>query len=275
MTSPATPVRLTRRPEFGALTTLFMLTLRQHVRGRRLMIAMLLFLLPTVFALLVRGFYPDFPRQHLAFALIFNLIPHGLLPLAALLYSSGMIQDELEEQTLTYLLIRPLPRWGIYLAKLLATLVVTTVLSSVFTLVTYAAIYWGSENFWTQIMPRDAGRTAAIFALALCAYCTFFGWTSLLVRRSFILGVGYIIIFEGVIANVDFAVRKITIMYYLRVLAQRWLDFTRPDWSIDLTTAATASECVWTLAIASLAFTLLAIVSFTTREWRVKTPEGS
>ena len=46
-----------------------------------------------------------------------NFIPHALAPLAALLYSAGIIQDEVEDQTLTYLLLRPLPRWALYLGQ--------------------------------------------------------------------------------------------------------------------------------------------------------------
>ena len=53
--------------------------------------------------------------------MLFMLMPHTLVPLTALLYATGMIHDEIEEQTLTYLLVRPLPKWGIYLTKLLAT----------------------------------------------------------------------------------------------------------------------------------------------------------
>ena len=59
--------------------------------------------------------------------MIFGLIFQALLPVSALLFASGMVQDDIEEQTLTYFLIRPIPRWVIYLAKLLGTFVVTAI----------------------------------------------------------------------------------------------------------------------------------------------------
>ena len=101
------------------------MTLRQHLRGRRLLVLSLLFALPSVLAAVVSllSHYPP-PVEELKFALVFNLIPHALAPLAALLYAAGIIQDEVEEQTLTYLLVRPLPRWAIYIVKLLATLLI-------------------------------------------------------------------------------------------------------------------------------------------------------
>ena len=39
------------------------------------------------------------------------------------------------------------------------------------------------------------------------AYIAIFGGLSLLVRRSLVLGVGYIVVFEGVLANIDFVIR--------------------------------------------------------------------
>ncbi len=125
----------------GALVTLFVLTLRQHIRGRRLLVLSLLFALPGVLAAVVNLASRVPPAaDDLQFALVFNLIPHALVPLAALLYAAGIIQDEVEEQTLTYLLLRPLPRWAIYLVKLLATLLVISVLTAVFTAATFAVI---------------------------------------------------------------------------------------------------------------------------------------
>ena len=48
----------------------------------------------------------------LEFLLAFMFIPQLLLPLVALLYASGMIQDEQEEQTITYLLDPPDAQMG-------------------------------------------------------------------------------------------------------------------------------------------------------------------
>src|SRR5204863_396999 len=80
----------------------------------------------------------------LEFALVFAILPHGLAPLTALLYAAGVVADEVEEQTLTYLLTRSVPRWLLYLTKLLATLCVTTALVAVAVVALYVAIYAGT-----------------------------------------------------------------------------------------------------------------------------------
>jgi ABC-2 type transport system permease protein len=274
--APALPVRLRGGFDARALEALFWLTLRQHVRGRRLLLLAFLFLLPAVIAVLVR-YAVSFPptAAYLETALVFTLFPHALVPLAALLYASGMVQDEVEDQTLTYLLIRPLPRWAIYAVKLAATLLVTGVLVTIFTLVAYAAIYAGEPNFWGEILPLRAAQAAGLLTLAVVAYCALFGCLSLFARRSLVVGIAYIVLFEGVIANIDFVIRRGTVMYYFRVLSERWLGLTIAEWSIDLAKAPTAAACVWTLLSASFGTAALAAVVFAAREFRVKTPEGN
>ena len=227
---------------------------------------------------LIRSADPTVNTEELEFGFVFWLLPHALVPLTALLYASGMIQDEIEEQTLTYLLIRPLPKWSIYLTKWLATLIVTSVLTAVFTLATYLAIHVGIGGDFLGPQPLRALKTACLFALALVAYCSILGLISLLTRRSLVAGVAYIFIFEGLLANIDFVIRKLTVMYYFRVLVERWIGISSKAmdvWSIDLSKAPSSTNCLLTLLLVSLVCTLLGALTFTAREFRLKTPEGS
>jgi ABC-2 type transport system permease protein len=280
---PAPRVGLAQGTTLSALGTLFWLTVRQYCRGRRLLILGFLFLLPSIGAVAARYSDPDIPLNGIEFGMIFNLIPHALIPLTALLYACGMIQDELEDQTLTYLFIRPLPKWAIYVTKLLATVPVTCCLAGVFTLLTFLVIHWGSADAWSAGLPVRALKTVALQALALLGYCSLFGFLSLFVRRSLVVGIAYIIVFEGVLANIDFVVRRLTIMYYFRILALRWIGFDWysinkdgvDEWGIDLSKAPAAWSCVVTLLAVSLVATILAALIFATREFRLKTPEGS
>jgi ABC-2 type transport system permease protein len=272
----ANAVVLSRRPDLGALATLLLLALRQHVRGRRLLVLSLLFALPSVLAAVVSltsRVAP--PAASLEFAFVFNLIPHALVPLAALLYAAGIIQDEVEEQTLTYLLLRPLPRWALYLVKLLATLVVTVALTAVFTTATLAVIALMGSNPTAGLVGR-ALKIAGLLALAQVGYCGLFGLLGLLTRRSLLVGVGYIVIFEGVLASLDTVIRRLTVMYYFRVLALRWLEpADGKEWMIDLATAPGARACVLTLLGVGLVTAVVAALLFASREFRMKTPDGN
>jgi ABC-2 type transport system permease protein len=274
----ANAVVLSRLPSLGALATLFVLTLRQHIRGRRLLVLSLLFALPSVLAALV-NLLSHFPPhvEELTFAFVFNLIPHALAPLAALLYATGIIQDEVEEQTLTYLMVRPVPRWALYVVKLLATLLIVAGLTAVFTLATFAVIaLTGGEPITSKLLGQ-AMKTAAALMLAQAGYCGLFGLLGLLMRRSLFVGVAYIFFFEGVLASIDTVARQMTIMYQFRVLILRWLEPANGSkvWSINLATAPDARTCVLTLLSVGVVLTVAAAFYFAGREFRMKTPEGA
>ncbi len=261
----------------AALGALFGLTLRQHTRGRRLLILSLLFLLPSALGAVFRLTMtePPAPAQ-LEFNLILGFISQALAPLAALLYAAGIVQDEVEEQTLTYLLLRPLPRWALYVTKLAATWVVTASLTAAFAALSYAVIYWGTPELWGDILPRRAAKTAGLFALAQLGYCSLFGFVGLLTRRSLVIGIGYIVAVEGMLAYFQTVARFLTVTYYFRVLATRWLDLHgKRSWDMDLATAPDSADCVWTLLAASAVLAAIGAVLMARREFRVKTPEGS
>jgi ABC-2 type transport system permease protein len=224
------------------------------------------------------------------FLLAMMFIPQLLLPLVGLLYASGMIQDEQEEQTITYLLIRPLPKWAIYLVKLLATLTATVALTVVFTAFTYATIYVGAEAPADGVFVRCA-KAAAIHSLGVAAYCSLFGLMGLLTKRTLVGGIVYIAIMEALLANLPFGIRLATVIYYTRLIAYRLLPFIVPmphggdqniaaeAWQLDvrhdpnLLEHPQLSTCFTVLVVASLVFTILAAWTCSRREFHVKTPE--
>ncbi len=106
-------------------------------------------------------------------------------------------------------------------------------------------------------------------------YCALFGGLSLIVRWVLPFGVAYIVFFEGVCANIDFAVRKMTVLWYVRILAERWLDIHLDAWNIDLKLAPSGPEALGTLLISATVLALAAGWLFGSRELRVKTPEGA
>src|SRR5262249_45657137 len=124
-----------------------------------------------------------------------------------------------------------------------------------FTLLTLIVLYWDAPDSWRDVFLERAPRTVLLFAVAQAGYCSFFGLVSLLTRRSLVVGIAYIVLFEGLLASLDTIARRLTVMYYIRVLALRWFD--PPDgrsWSIDLAQAPSAGDCLLVVLTASLVF---------------------
>jgi ABC-2 type transport system permease protein len=279
------------RTALSALWALYVLTLRQYSHGKRWMVVAGLFLLPSVLAILLRTTATQLPPLAIEFLLVFMFIPQAILPLVALLYSSSMIHDELEEQTITYLLIRPLPKFALYLVKLLATITATVALTVVFTTLAYGVIYLGADSSVPDV-PLRAAKAAAIHSLAVIAYCGVFGLVSLLIKRSLTLGIVYIVIWEGFFANFPFSLRLLTVIYYTRLIAYRTLPFTvvvhgttenlsAAAWQLNAGQDPNLLEhpqlltSVFILLAASAVCTIVAATLFTLREFHVKTPENS
>ncbi len=288
---PAAAVRPSGAFSLVALWTLYVLTFRQHLHGRRWIVIGVLFLLPVGLAILIRATAPEAPKMVSEFLLAFMFIPQALLPLIALVYASGIIQDEQEEQTLTYLLIRPIPRWAIYVVKLLATLTTTVLLTTIFTVLTYAAIYIGADTGGTNI-PLRCLKAVAIHNLSVITYCCLFGLIGLYTRRALIAGILYMAVIEGLLANLPFGLRFITIIYYTRIIAYRAMDFSftehgrREDmaaaaWQLDvrndpdLLKHLALNECVLVLGIASVVCIAFGALLCARREFHVKTPDAS
>ncbi len=273
-------VRLSRFPSLRALAALLVLALRQQVRGWRLAVLGLLFMLPGALAVIVYLATPlsargSIPAEVLEFTFLFNLIPHALAPLAALLCAGGIVRDEVEEQTLTYVLLRPLPRTAIYAVKLLAALLASALLTSFFTVATLLLIALMSGESPGGGLLAQGVKMAAVFSLAQVAYCGLFALLALFMRRALLMGVVYIILFEGLLASFDTIARRMTVMYYFRVLVLRWLGpASGGAWKFDLNGAPSSAACVLILLGAGLALTILGSLLFAAREFRMKTPEG-
>jgi ABC-2 type transport system permease protein len=250
--APTDAPRRSLANELSAAAALFALTVRQHTHGRRLLILGGLYLLPCLLAVVLRLLPSPAPTDALEFALVFTLVPHALAPLTALLYAAGVVADEVEEQTLTYLLLRAVPRWLLYLTKLLATLCVTCLLVAVSVAALYVAIYAGSPDFWPAT--GRCVQAVGVMALAQVGYCGLFGLIGLLTRRSLIVGIGYIVLVEGVLANLNFVGRAVTLVYHTRSLTLRGLDLP----------ADQLRRCQ--------DVSLLSALLFARSEYRVKTP---
>jgi ABC-2 type transport system permease protein len=286
---PAAKPRVWAGIGLSSLTTLYVLTLRQYLHGKRWMVMGLLFILPAALAILLRATAPRIPGGGLEFLIVFMLIPQAILPLVALVYASGMLQDEQEEQTITYLLIRPIPKWALYLVKLLATLTTTVILTGFFTALTYAAIYVGADAGGENI-PLRCLKAMSIHGLSVVAYCCLFGLISVFTKRTLLAGIVYAVIIEGVLANLPFGIRLITVIYYARLIAYRSLNFViqsphGPEniaadaWQLDLRrdpgllNHPELSTCLVVLLVSSLVCAILAALLCSRREFYVKTPE--
>ncbi len=280
--------RVARGVGLSPLLALFRLSLRQQLHGKRPLVMLLFLLLPAVIALVFRSTVQKPGNGVLEFSFVFMLIPQALLPLVAMVYVLGVVQDEQEGQTITYLLVRPIPKWGLYIVKLLTTTMMAVVLTAGLTALVYAAIYLGVHT--DRDIPLRCLKAVSIHALTVAAYCCLFGLISLLTRWTLITCVVYTAVIEWLLANLPFSIRLITVIYYARLIAyrsmsfmvdtgRRHFDIAADPWQLNVRTDPTLAEhpqlttCFVVLIAASLACALLGAFICSQKEFYVKTPE--
>ncbi len=114
---------------------------RMMLRQRRLFLALIICSLPAAIPIIALFFAPadsDIGEEPIFALLVENFHIIGLAPLLALFFAAMLIGQEVEGQTIPYVLVRPIPRLAWVLGRFLAYGVVTTGILAVSILLTCA-----------------------------------------------------------------------------------------------------------------------------------------
>lgn len=175
---------------FGAIVEI---TLRAVVGRRRTLLIALLAWLPVLLGILVRvgGGRPDAPP------ILDALVIRTVLPLVALVVGTGAIGSEIEDGTLVFQLVKPVPRWLTAVAKALVAAFLTAILIVPPMIVTGLLLGgFGSDAIQTSLGFALAGLVGGT------AYAIGFTALGVVTSRALIIGLGYTLIWEGVLAGI-------------------------------------------------------------------------
>lgn len=166
-----------------------------------------------------------------------------VLPVVALIVGTGVLGAEIDDGTVVHILTKPLPRWQIVLPKLAVATGVTAVTVAVPLYV--AGVLADSVRLGLGL--------ATASALGALAYSALFLLLSLLTRRPVLLGLVYVLIWEGLLGRFVDGTRVLSIQQWVIALADR----TAPT---DLlgTTVSVPVAAVLT-ALVAVGSTLLAV----------------
>jgi ABC-2 type transport system permease protein len=173
--------------------TIVELTLRALVGRRRTVLIALLAWLPVVLGVLVRvgGGRPD------ASQILDALVIRTVCPLVALVVGTGVIGSEIEDGTLVFQLVKPVPRWLTAAAKALVAAFLTSVLIVPPVVVTGLLLGgFGSASIQTSL------GFAVAALIGGTAYAVGFTALGVVTSRALIVGLGYTLIWEGILAGI-------------------------------------------------------------------------
>jgi ABC-2 type transport system permease protein len=203
----------------------YVLTLRSLVSGRRILALALLALVPVIAATVFASAGEIDPEVFWARLLQRLLIP-TITAFIAVVIGASSIADEREDGTILYLASTPLARLTLVLSKIAAAWTATMALL-VPAFLASGVIALGGEAEASQL-----GWPLVGMALAALCYCAASAWLAMVVRRPVVIGVLYILLWEGSIATFAASADRFSIAAYGRAIAvEGVIDVNAPDTS--------------------------------------------
>ncbi|MFC1924697.1 ABC transporter permease [Chloroflexota bacterium] len=186
----------------------FLLSIRQLVRRRRLVLILLLIILPAALAAAISalGSGNESQESDLINNLLDGMLIAVIMPIVTIALATTVFGDELVDRTLSYLVLKPISRWRIALPKFLSAIVICAPLLILSGIVTAIVIFNGDGQ-------AVAAAGVAIFA-GVMAYAAIFTWAGLLSTRALGFGLVYVFLWEGVITSYLGSVRYLSVRGY-------------------------------------------------------------
>jgi len=192
-------------------STLVSLTLRALLNRRRTLLLALVGVLLVLATLLYRlGGPSDGDALNVTRRLLGDFGLGVLLPLVAVIVGTASLGSELDDGTIVYLLAKPIPRWRIVLVKLAVAWLVVMVL------VVPAIALAGLIAHPNANLATGYSLAAMVGALE---YTAVFLALSLVTSRALVIGLAYVVVWEGVVAALFAGTRVLSIRQHALAVA--------------------------------------------------------
>ena len=149
--------------------------------------------------------------------MIWLLYIRFVVPVLGVFYGTGLIADEIDDKTITYLFVRPIPRAAILVGKYLSYLACTLllVLPSV-VLVYFLVVPLGGGSIGREFpsLAADLG----MLAVGLAGYGAVFALVGARVKRPLVVGLVYAFGWEPAVLLFPGYLKRATVAYYLQAL---------------------------------------------------------
>jgi ABC-2 type transport system permease protein len=211
------------------MSTVAFITARGLFGRRRALLLLPLPVLLIGLALICRayGVSPDMWGQAVVVALGLAVV----LPVVALIVGTGVLGSEIDDGTIVHILTKPLPRRDIILAKYGVAASVTAVVSAVPLFVT--GLLAGSAKLGFGLA---VGAVVGAFA-----YSALFLLFSLVSRRPVLLGLVYILVWEGLLGNFVSGTKNLAVGQYVIAIADKIAPNAMMQTPVGLTAAVVMS----------------------------------
>ena len=193
---------------------LFRLSLRQLTGKWRIALLVLLAALPIGLALLLTLLQGEDETSNEGYVnFVDGMLVSAVMPVISLVLATALFSNEVEDKTLNYLVLTPIPRFGIVLAKFAAAIAIACPLVVASGVI---ATWLGDGVIGVKIVmldgtPRAMAAVGVALLLGSTAYCALFTWAGLMSTRALPFALVYVVLWEGVIASFFGGIRYISV----------------------------------------------------------------
>lgn len=239
--------------------TITNLTIRQFLKSRSLAVIAVICLIPLAIAI-IPHLLPEPESLRSLRGLMSNTIfltmyVTLLMPISVLVLASAAFGDEIDDKTLYILALKPISRFRIMFEKLLAVILVAIPVVWGSIAIVWAVLSWGNLDAMKDLVwPMLAGSAVGIFGFG-----SIFLALSLVIRRTLLVGMFYVTIWEGALSGFLPGIRSFSISHYSRSMFSKLLDDSR----ISVDNAADPTRVVITIAV-------IVVISLALGTWQLK-----
>lgn len=173
--------------------TIFVLALRQSLSVKRAAILLILAAIPLVIAVATKILGIEWDGE-VTQGFIQGLIINTILPLVALIVAAPIFADEIEDRTLTNLMLSPISRWQIAIPKVVAAIAVIAIPLA-------AAAFVAVMLVWEDETYTAAAVAASGILIGSIAFASLFAFVGTLTTRAVVFGIVYVFGFEALIST--------------------------------------------------------------------------
>ncbi len=144
-----------------------------------------------------------------------------VIPILALLRGMSTMSEEIDEGTLIFIRLRPVPRTMIVLGKFLSYVLSMSILVGISLFLTYCILSSAPEADMFMSELTMLYRDMRVFLLGLIGYGALMMFLGILFKRSLMAGCFYLFIWDTFAAFIPGSAHKLTVKHYLQSIFPR------------------------------------------------------
>ena len=232
------------------MAAVFTLTVRQLTGRWRLIVTVGLAAIAVVLTVTMSALASDQStlREDFVNGVLDALFLGGILPIILMVLATSAFGTEVEDKTLSYLVLKPISKWEIVLPKFAASVIVGGLIVLVSGIVSVIIVFGG--------LAQPIFAVAVALTAGSITYAAVFMWAGLITTRPLYYALAYVLIWEAALTNIFDGIRYLSIRTFtLSIL--NGLDKVR--FEIDASRLLDAPEAFAGVAIVTVVFLALTI----------------